>query len=86
MRDNTGIFRFIAMPKSSSKKPPSLIEQMKQATYKPETSRFTIDLEADRKQKLEILAQQTKRTKSSVIKFLIDAAYAQLETETEAEQ
>ncbi len=83
MRDNTGIFRFIAMPKPSSKRQPSLIEQMKQTAQKPETSRFTIDLEADRKQKLEILAQQTKRTKSSVIKFLIDAAYAELEIETE---
>jgi predicted DNA-binding protein len=83
MRDNTEIFRFFAMPKRSSKKQPSLIEQMKQKTQKPETSRFTIDLETDRKQKLDILAQQTKRTKSSVIKFLIDAAYAQLEKETE---
>jgi hypothetical protein len=83
MRDNTGIFKFIAMPKRSARKEPSLIEQMKQQAQKPETSRFTIDLDADRKHKLEILAKHTKRTKSSVVKFLIDAAYAQLEKETE---
>ena len=83
MRDNTEIFRCIAMPKRSTKKQQSLIEQMKQAAPKPEISRFTVDLEADRKQKLETLAKHTKGTKSSVIKFLIDAAYDQLETENE---
>ena len=60
---------------------PSLIEQMKQeSAQKPDTTRFTLDLDPDRKHKLEALAAQTGRTKSSVLKFLIDAAYAQLES------
>jgi hypothetical protein len=60
----------------------SLIEQMKhESAHKPQTSRFTIDLDPERKHKLEILAAHTTRSKASVIKFLIDAAYAQLETD-----
>jgi hypothetical protein len=60
----------------------SLIEQMKhESAHKPLTSRFTIDLDPERKHKLEILAAHTTRSKASVIKFLIDAAYAQLETD-----
>ncbi len=52
-----------------------------ESAHKPLTSRFTIDLDPERKHKLEILAAHTTRSKASVIKFLIDAAYAQLETD-----
>ncbi len=71
---------------ASDRKPPkpsksSLIDQMTQdpPAKKSETTRFTLDLEPDFKHKLEILAQRTNRTKASVVKFLIDAAYSELE-------
>jgi hypothetical protein len=69
------------MTKPTTKGKSSLVARMVQESggKKEETTRFTFDLTAEMQEKLTALAKYTRRSKASVLKFLIAEAYKDIE-------